>query len=222
MRSEYANIPPVGAKTWMLVYADGSAREVLQRRPPLDRDATAAFVGTLFPDEKLTPLDDGDLSFTCPPDNEICAGCFDGVSVIAASEFGGDYPSKLPPRFIAARRGTLTLHAMHSVVDWFAYAQWADGTLVRSLSLSPDSGILEDIGPRQPFEEPYWSGRHPAVDDDEKDSYPFPFHPLDLGEAALAALFGYTIEGPIDPTLLAPETVPLARYKRSRSWWKFW
>ena len=52
--------------------------------------------------------------------------------------------------------------------------------------------------------------------------YPFPFHPLDLGEAALAALFGYHIEGPIDPALLAPETIPLARYKRSRSRWKFW
>ena len=68
----------------MLVYADGSAREALQRHPPLDRAATAAFVATLFLDEKLTPLDDGDLSFTCPPDNEIYAGCFDGVSVIAA------------------------------------------------------------------------------------------------------------------------------------------
>ena len=82
----------------MLVYADGSAREALHRRPPLDRDATGALVAALFPDEKLTPLDDGDLSFTCPPDNEICAGCFNGVSVIAASEFGGDHPSRLPAR----------------------------------------------------------------------------------------------------------------------------
>jgi hypothetical protein len=213
----------VGAKTWMLVYADGSAREALQRRPALDREATAAFVGTLFPDEKLSPLDDGDLSFTSPPDNEIHAGCFDGVAVVAAREFGGDYPSRLPQRFIGARGGTLTLHAMHSVVDWFAYAQWVDGTLVRSLSLSPDSGVLEDIGAKLPFEEPYWSGRHPAVDGDEPDdAYPFPFHPLDLGEAALAALLGYHLEGPIDPTLLAPETVPLVRYKRSRSRWKFW
>ena len=207
----------------MLVYADGSAREALQRRTALDREATAAFVGTLFPEEKLSPLDDGDLSFTCPPDNEIHAGCFEGVAVVAAREFGGDYPSKLPARFIGARRGTLTLHAMHSVVDWFAYAQWVDGTLVRSLSLSPDSGVLEDIGAKLPFEEPYWSGRHPAVDGDEPDdAYPFPFHPLDLGEAALAALFGYHIEGPLDPALLAPETVPLVRYKRSRSRWKFW
>ena len=207
----------------MLVYSAGSAREALSRRPPLDRDATARLAATLFPGETLEPQADGDLSYTCPDGHDICVGSFEGVSVVAAREFGGDYPSKLPQHFIAAGgAGTVTLHAMHSVVDWFAYAQWVNGTLVRSLSLSPDSGILEDIGPRQPFEEPYWSGQHPAVDDEEKDDYPFPFHPLDLGEAALAALFGYHIEGPIDLALLEPETVPLARYKRARSRWKFW
>jgi hypothetical protein len=52
---------------------------------------------------------------------------------------------------------------MHSVVDWFAFAVWQDGRLKRSLSLSPDSGVLEDIGAKLPFEEPYWSGKHPAV-----------------------------------------------------------
>ena len=29
--------------------------------------------------------------------------------------------------------------------------------------LSPDGGILEDIGERLPFEEPFWSGHHPAT-----------------------------------------------------------
>ena len=51
----------MGAKTWMLVYADGSAREALLARPTLDRDATARFAATLFPGEKLEPLEDGDL-----------------------------------------------------------------------------------------------------------------------------------------------------------------
>jgi hypothetical protein len=212
----------MGAKTWMLVFADLSAREALKNRPLLDRDATARVARELFPTENLEPLDDGDLSYTCPPDSEIFIGCFPGVSVIAAKEFGIDYPSRLPRRFIAAGgSGMVYLHAMHSVVDWFAYAQWVNGNLVRSLSLSPDSGILEDIGARLPFEEPYWSGQHPAVDDGE-DDYPFPFHPLELGEAALAELFGYQLEGTVDDLLLEPETIPLIRYKRSRSWWKFW
>jgi hypothetical protein len=103
---------------------------------------------------------------------------------------------------------------MHSVVDWFAFAQWTRGRLVRSLSLSPDSGILENIGQRLPFEDPFWSGQHPATDDDQND-YPFPFHPLELGEAALKEFFGYQLEGSIDPTLLEPESVPLVKYKRS-------
>lgn len=214
----------MGAKTWMLVLADSDARNALAAKPSLDREATQKLADSLFPGEKLEPIGDGDLSYTCPPDNEVHIGCFPGVSVVAAKEFGIDYPSKLHQRFIAAGgKGTVTLHAMHSVVDWFAYAMWANGKLVRSLSLSPDSGIMEDIGQHLPFEEPYWSGAHPAVDDEEVDAYPFPFHPLELGEATLKDQFGYQLEGYIDASLLEPESIPLVRYKRSRSpWWKFW
>jgi hypothetical protein len=213
----------MGAKTWMIVYADGKAREALLARPELDREATMKLATALFPEENLTPLDDGDLSYTCPPDDEMCIGCFPGVSVVAAKEFGIDYPSQLPVRFIeAGGKGTVTTHAMHSVVDWFAYAQWTNGELSRSLSLSPDSGIMEDIGGRFPFEEPYWSGLHPAVEDEDEEDYPFPFHPLELGEAALAALLGYQLEGFVDQSLLEPKTVPLARYKRPRSRWRIW
>lgn len=215
----------MGAKTWMIVFADSNAREALAAKPQLDREATQKLANILFPGEKLEPIGDGDLSDTCPPDDELYIGCFPGVSIVAAEEFGIDYPSKLPKRFIAAGgSGTVTLHAMHSVVDWFAYATWANGKLVRSLSLSPDNGIMEDIGSRLPFEEPYWSGEHPAVDSDEEEhAYPFPFHPLDLGEATLKDRFGYQLEGYIDASLLEPESIPLVRYKRTRSpWWKFW
>lgn len=54
------------------------------------------------------------------------------------------------------------------------------------------------------------------------DTYPLVFHPLDLAEAALAALFGYQLEGMIDEQLLDPETVPLMRFKRARPFWKIW
>jgi hypothetical protein len=204
----------------MLVYADENAVAALRGRHQLDRDATLQLAKSLFPKDKLALIGEGDLSYTCPPDDELHAGCFPEVSVLAAKEFGIDYPSRLPVPFIRDR-GTVYLHAMHSVVDWFAFAQWTNGQLVRSLSLSPDSGILEDIGPRLPFEEPFWSGQHPATDNDQ-DDYPFPFHPLELGEAALKEFFGYQLEGFIDPTLLEPESIPLVKYKRSRSRWKLW
>ena len=142
-----------------------------------------------------------------------------GLQIVVAGEVAVDRPSELASRFIA-QRGTTVLHAMHSVVDWFAFAKWNDGYLVRSLSLSPDSGILEDLGERLPFEEPFWAGQHPATDGE--DEYPFQFHPLELGEAALKEFFGYQLEGPIDRSLLEPESVSLIKYKRSRSPGKFW
>jgi hypothetical protein len=204
----------MGAKTWMLVYADSDAKQALRARPQLDREATLQLAKKLFAGEALEQLEDGDLCYTCPPDDEVHMGCFAGVSIVAAKEFGIDCSSSLPPAFIeAGGNGKVILHGMHSVVDWFAFALWSNRKLIRSLSLSPDSGILEDIGQRLPFEEPYWTGKHPAVDDDE-DSYPFAFHPLELGEAALNEFFGYVLEGRIEPTQLDPESVPLMRYKR--------
>ena len=216
----------MGAKTWMLVGSSGSARDALSVGPAYDRAATLQLAARLFPDEQLEPLDDGDLSYTCPPDDEVHIGCFPGVSVVAAKEFGIDHPSRLSPRLrdtLGMR--TVYLHAMHSVVDWFAFAVWKDGELQRSLSLSPDSGIMEDIGACLPFEAPYWSGEHPATDptEEEGESYPFPFHPLDFGEAALKEFFGYQIEGFIDDSLLEAEQIPLARLKRKKkSRFRFW
>lgn len=209
----------MGAKTWMLVYADEDARSALAAAKVLDRKRTLKFARSLFPRETLKSLQDGTLMCTCPPDNELDAGCFPGVSVIAAKEFGIDQPSALDFRFIqAGERGTVTLHAMHSVVDWFAFARWSDGELVRSLSLSPDSGIIEDVGAKLPFERAYWAGEYPAIDPDiDETEYPFPFHPLDLGEAALNALFGYQIEGSVISTLFDPDSVPLMRFARLRS-----
>lgn len=176
--------------------------------------------------ERLDDLGDGNLQFTNPPDDELYIGCFPGVTVVAATEFGIDYPSTLPPQFLQARAAQkIYLHAMHSVVDWFAFAIWSNGTLIRSLSLSPDFGILEDIGDRLPFEVPYWTDEHPAVDEEEEE-YAFPFHPLELGEAALHEFFGYYLEGytHAPPPKLDAESIPLIHYRRSpqRSRWSFW
>ena len=218
----------MGAKTWMMVYSDGVVAEILNAAPKLDEQKTIDYLQELFPDLESTPYEIGDLSFTNPPNKEVYGGYFDGVFIVAASEFGIDYPSKIQKKFITEKYGnTIQLHAMHSVVDWFAYAVWKNKKLVRALSLSPDSGILEDIGQKYEFEIPYWDGKHPALDPEDEENgeeYPFQFHPLDLGEAALKFMYGYQLEGFIDETLLEPEDIPLLMFKRKKNkrWWKLW
>ncbi len=206
----------MGAKTWMLLYSEGNAAEILKSNPVMDRSATTELVRRLYGLEVSPLKDDGDLSYTCPNDKELVAGRFPGLAVLAAEEFCLDHPSQLDPKFIEAfSSGTLYLHAMHSVVDFFGFAVWQNGVLQRSLSLSPDSGILDDIGPRLPFEVPFWTGEHPAVDPEDEDvSYPFVFHPLELGEAALKEFFGYQLEGMFDSSLIEPENIPLMVFKR--------
>jgi hypothetical protein len=213
----------MGAKTWMLVYANGDPQVALRNKPSLDVEASIRLATALFPRERLEEIGRGDLSFTCPPRNEIYVGHFTNVAVVAAKEFGIDHPSTLHQHFLApAPFADTYLHAMHSAVDWFAFAQWKGGTLVRSLSVSPDNGVIENFGNTLSFEQPYWSGERPAVDpEDDPESYPLSFHPLDFGDAALRAMFGYQVDGEIDPSLLEPESIELVRLKRSRSWWKF-
>ena len=215
----------MGAKTWMAVFADGDARQLLASQPTLDRDETKRNASVLFPKEKLEPLADTCLTWTSPPDDEIHMACFPGLTIIAAKEFAIDNPSALHARFLDfAGPRTVYLHAMHSVVDWHAFAVWRNGKLERSLSLSPDSGIVEDIGQRLAFELPYWDGAHPAIDPEDMEegepAYPLPFHPLELAEAALAEFFGYQLEGVVDNFPVDTETIPLLRYKRKKS--SFW
>jgi hypothetical protein len=214
----------MGVKTWMLVYADSNPREALSNRPKLDSEATHRLARALFPGEKLELLGDGDLSCTCPPDDELDIGCFAGVTVVAAKEFGIDHPSELTKSFVTAGgNGKIYLHAMHSVVEWFAFGHWSGGKLLRSLSLTRDYGILEDIGQRLPFEEQYWSRPHAEVDgEDEEGYYPLSIGPLDLGEVALCELFGYELGDFLCSTLFEPESIPLVRYKRSKRGWRFW
>ena len=215
----------MGAKTWMAVFAEGDARHILASKPSLNREETQRTASALFPKERLVPLADTCLTWTSPPDDEIHIACFPGLTIVAAKEFAIDHPSAIHARFLDfAGARSVYLHAMHSVVDWFAFGVWRAGKLQRSLSLSPDSGIVEDLGQRLPFETPYWDGAHPAIDPEDLEegepAYPFPFHPLELGEAALAEFFGYQLEGYVDSFPVDTETIPLLRYQRKKSFFR--
>ncbi len=211
----------MGAKTWMLVYAQGGdARSTLAARPALDRAESARVAEQLFAADELQPLADASLAWTAPPDEELLVGCFPGgLTVLAAKEFALDQPSALDARFLDHAQGRdVFLHAMHSAADWLAFAHWREGRLLRALSVSPDDGVIEEEGARLPFELPFWNGAHPADDPEDlaegEAPYPLPFHPLELGEAALREFFGYQLEGVVDASLLQPEALPLLRFRR--------
>jgi len=169
------------------------------------------------------------LSNTYIAEDEVLVSRFGTAGIAIAHDFALDRPSQLPASFLRATGDaqTVCVHAMHSVVDWFAFAVWKNGVLVRSLSVAPDSGILEDIGDRLPFEMPFWAGEHSADDPEDleagEEPYPLPFHPLELGEVALREFFGFTIEGVMEADQLNPEAIALLRFKRKkRSLLSFW
>ena len=99
-----------------------------------------------------------------PAEGIVYAGSFPGIDVLCDRDVMTGRPSQLPGRLLAPGAGRrVILHAMHSASDWLGYAVWQDGVLLRSLSLSPDGGITEDIGAPLPFEAPFWAGEHPVV-----------------------------------------------------------
>jgi len=203
----------MGAKTCLVAQVQGDARGILSGYPDMQESTTTNFVASLFPDARFGAPQATDLSHTYLSDKSVIAGCTPGLGIVVSAEVAMDRPSELPRKFIA-EKGTTILHAMHSVVDWFAFAVWEDGVLIRSLSVAPDDGVIEDIGARLDFEKPYWDGLHPAVDPGEElDDYPLPFHPLELGEAALREFFGFQMEGFIDSTLLEPERIRMFRFE---------
>ncbi|GGU74152.1 DUF6928 family protein [Lentzea flava] len=204
----------MGAKDWMLFYASDDVSKVLRSSPKIDREATTALMQRLYPSHNLRPIPDGCLDVANPPAGEVYAGVFPGLSIVCTRDAANDAPTDLDPRFVREAAGrTLYLHAMHSVVDFFAYAIWEpDGTVRRAFSLAPDSGVIEDIGTPLPFEEKYLAGDPEFLASLDGDDYPFRFHPLDLAEEALRSLFGFNYEGLYlddDPNL---EEIVLAGY----------
>lgn len=205
----------MGAKTGLLVYADGDVPGLLRHVGAADPELTSVMVRHLNPGCEIEESEGSDLyDGVYPPDGATYAASWSGVDIVCDRRVMIDSPSQLPERLVAASAGRrLVLHAMHSVVDWLAFAVWEDGRLIRSLSLSPDHGIIENIGEPLSFELPYWAGDRPADiipwPGEEEEPYALPFHPLELGEDALRALCGFIQEGMPEPGDVDAENIEL-------------
>jgi hypothetical protein len=207
----------MGAKTALLVLVDGDVTGALRDATEFDRAATTELVSRLLPGLELVAVEDGSLERNVNPSNGMLyAGVFRGLTIICAAELREIQPRFVRPGWLAEGAGRrVVLHSMHSASDFLAFAVWGEaGTLERSLCLSPDQGIVDDRGDRLPFESAYWAGRHPVDDDDEdEEPYPLPFHPLELGEDALAALCGFVVEGSPPEGMPDLDRVPLAGFR---------
>ncbi|WP_207400994.1 DUF6928 family protein [Actinomadura roseirufa] len=206
----------MGAKTAVLIYTDGHPADLLRDAPEPDPAATTALITRTNPGWDGTTTSPGNLDDYIYPDQGMAyAGSFPGIDVLCDQQVMVDRPSELPAHLLhaGAHRGRVILHAMHSVTDWFAYAIWENGNLLRSLSLSPDTGVIENIGTPLEFEQPYWAGEHPVPrtpGSPDETPYALPFHPLELGgEAALRDLLGFIVEGRRRDTDIDAEAVRL-------------
>ncbi|MFJ8042430.1 DUF6928 family protein [Kitasatospora sp. NPDC096147] len=188
----------MGAKTALVVYADGDVPELLKAVGAPDPERTAELVRRLYPGQVVEEAGESTLWVEArPPEGLVYAGCWPGVEVVCDRRVMVDRPtSELPPEVLAAGAGRrrMVLHAMHSVVDWLAFAVWEDGRLVRALSVSPDDGVIEDVGEPFAFELPYRAGERALEDDEDDGPYPLPYHPLELAEDALRGLVGFVME----------------------------
>lgn len=203
----------MGAKAWFIAYFDGDPKRILARAPTLDRKASRELADRLFPKTTLTDLEDGSLSFLCPDDDEVQVGCYPNLKILAHLNFAVDRPSRDGRKWARAGLGrNIYSHAEHSVNDWFAFSLWRDGKLVRSLSLSPDSGVLDNVGAPLPFEKPFWAGKHALENEPGEEPYPFRFHPLDLAAASLRHHLGFQFEGFVKDWTCNPDAIPIARY----------
>lgn len=210
----------MGAKTALLAFADGDIRPALLGATRSERSEVEELVHEIHPGYLVGSADDGTLrDGLYPPDDITYATVLAGAELFCDRRLVLNRPSELPEHLRNAGAGRrIIMHGMHSVVDWLGFAVWEDGILIRSLSLSPNGDIQENIGQPYDFELPYWAGEHPVEPVPgwpNQDPYPLPFHPLDLGEEALRALFGFIVEGHPHPDDIDAEAVHLHGFRVS-------
>lgn len=129
---------------------------------------------------------------------------------------------------------------VHSVVDLCQFEVTGGPFGDRQVALYPDMETTFEeacTGHPLPFEEPYLAGEHDEPTDEDDEYAPrIPFHPLELGDAAVLWMFGIMGESPpsdavVDP-LLAERSgsweIPMHRFepvpqpsprKRWFGWW---
>lgn len=192
----------VGAKTEIMAFTDGDIAEVLRRSEASDPAAAESLVRRLAPGWQVTPTEGEALAeATYPPVGIVYALSVPGLDLLCGLDFLRCNGSALPERVLAEGSDrTIAFHRMHSGTDGVEMALWRKGDLLRAIGIDGVNGVVEDSGDPLLFETPFWAGEHPHEPETfivgaGPSPFPTPFHPLDFGDAAVRALFGFTMEG---------------------------
>jgi hypothetical protein len=197
----------MGSKAAIVMFADRDHLSGFRGNLVADQERSEVFAGKILASKAVQV---GALSLDAavwPGKELLCAASFAGFEVACLRRFAQRHPSRLTEEIsrLAAGRDAYGVF-MHSVEDWAAFAVWSGGKLIRAVSASPEFGVIEDIGNRLQFEEPFWAGTHRTVRNPE---YVLPFHPIDLGNEALREFFGFILEGRMDDSCIDPEELEL-------------
>lgn len=201
----------MGSKSAILVLAEAKPGEKLQEVSARGQNVSKLFaeklLGRVAPSVRLLPLD----LAVWPDFGAVCAASIPGIDIVCSRELLRRNPSELTElvgELAPGREGYAVF--MDSAEDWAAFAVWSKGTLMRSLSISPESGVDEDLGKKLSFETPFWGASRPVR---ESVDYPLPFHPIDLGNEALRDFFGFILEGREGDDCFDPEETEIWEFR---------
>jgi hypothetical protein len=210
----------MGFKTSLYAVGPGVPRVDLVAHEEGGAEAAAEVARRWFPGVIGEPLGTADLSEGgYPGEGELYVATFGPTTVFGGGPVLGEHRDRLAAAAAAAGLTSWELN-IHSVVDLCQFEVHDEtGRTVRALDIYSDADpqdVTEGaVGDPLPFEVPYWDGEHAEVDD-----YPHPFHPLELGEAAMAWMFGSFGEGAPDDAvqrglgdLLDPFDVPMHGFR---------
>lgn len=210
----------MGAKTEMLAFAAGDITDVLRRPGATDPAAAEELVRRVAPGWQVETAEGESLAeATYPPRGTVYVLSVPGLDLVCGLGFLRGGGSSLPEHVLSEGAGRrIVYHWMHSGTDGVEIALWNQGTLVRAIGIDGVHGVVEDIGDRLPFEEPFWAGRHPHeparfIVGAGPSPFPTPFHPLNFGNEAVRALFGFTVEGRRAPADIDPWAVRLRGFR---------
>lgn len=187
----------MGMKAQLVSVSPGFPRDdlVRYRIGPVDDSRRAA--ESVLPGLIGDQIGDGNLGDDCYPQMRVYVGTFGDTWIVASAH---DSLLDWSPR--PAERGRNAFRVfMHSVVTMAGFTYWgADGSR-REFVGSWEDGAPVNVGDPLPFEHSFWAGEQdPDGEANAIHGSDMPFNPMDLGEEALRAFFGFVGEGVPTPT----------------------